>query len=155
VDIGGSDLGFKPFEVEAATVDWGTVRRLVPSAALAGKLDAVGTVTGTLHQTRFSGTLRHRDPRGDLPASVVRGVVALDSRTETLGVFADVTTDSLSFDGLRGSFPDLPLQGTVAGTIRLDGTIVALETHADLGAPPPAAGGVDRVQLDGVLNLGG
>ena len=143
----GVDLGFRPFEVEAATLDLGTVRRLVPAIGLVGQLDAVGTLTGTLHEARFSGTLRHRDAAR--PVSVVRGVVALDSRTDILGINADVTTDSLSLDGLRGSFPGLPLQGTLAGTIRLHGDVSALETHADLTM---AENGT--VRGDGTLVLG-
>ena len=137
---GGADLGFRPFEVEAATVDLGTARRLVPGFALAGELDAVGTLSGRLHDARFSGTLRHRD--ADRPASVVRGVVGLDSRTDTLGVTADVTVDSLSF-------PGLPLRGTLAGTIRLSGTVAALETHADLTMKEGGS-----VRGDGTLLLG-
>ena len=147
VDVGGADLGFQPFEVEAATIDLGTVRQLVPAVGLAGELDAVGTLTGTVRDARFSGTLRHR--HGERPASVVRGVVALDSRTDTLGVFADVTTDSLSLDGLRGSFAGLPLRGTLAGTIRLNGNLAALETHVDLGLE-----GGGRLRGDGTLVLG-
>jgi len=143
----GVDLGFRPFEVEAATLDLATVRRLVPAIGLVGELDAVGTLTGTLHEARFSGTLRHRDAAR--PVSVVRGGVALDSRTDILGINADVTTDSLSLDGLRGSFPGLPLQGTLAGTIRLHGDVSALETHADLTM---AENGT--VRGDGTLVLG-
>jgi len=144
VDVAGADLGFRPFEVSAATLDLGTVRRLVPSVTLPGELDAVGTLTGTLHDARFSGSLRQRE--GDRPASVVRGVVALDSRTDTLGVFADLTVDSLALDRFR------PLRGTVAGSVKLDGTLAALETHADLGRR--GGGGAERVKLDGVLALG-
>ena len=144
VDVAGADLGFRPFEVEAATVDLGTVRRLVPSVTLGGEVDAIGTVTGTLHEARFSGSLRHRD--GDRPAGVFRGVAALDSRTDMLGVFADLTVDSLSLDRFR------PLRGTVAGTIKLDGSLGALETHADLGRE--GAGSGERVKIDGVLELG-
>src|SRR6266508_4237589 len=144
VDVAGADLGFRPFEVSAATLDLGTVRRLVPSVTLPGELDAVGTLTGTLHDARFSGSLRQRE--GDRPASVVRGVVALDSRTDTLGVFADLTVDSLALDRFR------PLRGTVAGTIKLDGSLGALETHADLGRE--GAGSGERVKIDGVLELG-
>lgn len=147
VDIRGADLGFRPFEVEAATFDLNTVRRLVPNIGLAGALDAAGTVSGTLHNVHFSGTLRHRD--GGRPVSVIRGVVALDSRSDTLGVDADVTTDSLSLDGLRGSFPGLPLRGTLAGTIRLLGNTSALETHANLGM-----GDGGNVRGDGILVLG-
>jgi translocation and assembly module TamB len=151
VDVGGADLGFRPFEVEAAELDLGTVRRLVPGFSVVGELDAVGTLTGTLHEARFSGTVRHHDR--DRPASVVRGVIALDSRTDALGVFADVTADSLSLDGLKGSFPRLPLRGTLAGPIRLNGTLEGLETHADLGRP--GAGSGERVRFDGQLELAG
>ena len=149
VDIAGSDLGFHPFELAAATIDMGTARRLVPAFALVGEFDAVGTLNGTLHDFHFSGTLRHRDH--DRPVSVVRGVVALDSRTDTLGITADVTTDSLSFDGLRGSFPGLPFRGALAGTIRLSGNVAALETHADLVMGGAQGGGV---RGDGFLVLG-
>jgi hypothetical protein len=155
VDIGGGggrDLGFHPFELEAATLDLGTVRQLVPAVGLKGELDAIGTLNGTLHNVHFSGTLRHRD--AGLPVSVVRGVVALDSRTDTLGVTADVGTDSLSFDGLRGSFPGLPLRGSVAGTIRLNGNTAALETHARLAMIGGSAGENGVVSGDGVLVLG-
>ena len=150
VDIGGGrDLGFHPFELEAATLDLGTVRRLVPAIGLEGEVDAIGTLNGTLHNAHFSGTLRHRDQ--DRPVSVVRGVVALDSRTDTLGVNVDVTTDSLSLDGLRGSFPGLPLRGALAGTIRLNGTTAALETHTNLAM---SGGENGAVRGDGILVLG-
>src|SRR5207249_9297637 len=77
------------------------------------------------------------------------GTVRLDGRSDTLGVYADLTADSLSFDGLKGSFPALPLRGAVAGRVQLTGPLAALETHADLHS----AGGA--VQGDGVLLLGG
>ncbi|MGH7699227.1 MAG: translocation/assembly module TamB domain-containing protein [Gemmatimonadales bacterium] len=139
-------LTFRAFAVDYGEVDLGTVQRLVPAFALEGTLDAAGTLDGPYRNAQFSGTLRHRDPGG--PPSVVRGVVRLDSRGDTLGVYADVAADSLSFDGLRGSFPALPLRGLAAGTVRLAGPITALETHADLTAP---RGG--RVRGDGILEL--
>jgi len=145
----GAGVGFRSFAVDAATIDLGTVRRLVPAVRLQGALDAAGTLTGRLADAQFSGTLRHR-PR-DLPPSVIRGVVRLDSRSDTLAVFADVVADSLSFDGLRGSFPggELPLAGAVTGPVRLDGTLAALATHADLQSAEDGGG----VQVDGVLTL--
>lgn len=148
VDIGGGDLGFQPFAVEAARVDIGTVRRLVPAFDLNGELDATGTLTGTLQNARFSGTLRHHD--AERPASVVRGVVALDSRTDTLGMFVDVRADSLSLDGLTGRAASFPLRGTVAGSIQMEGTVAAAETHADLSM----LGGGGAIRLDGTLLLG-
>lgn len=115
VNVAGADLAFQPFAVEAARVDLGTVRRLVPAFDLHGEMDATGTLTGTLKNARFSGTLRHHD--GGRPPTTIQGVVALDSRSDILGVFADVRTDSLSLDGLTGRVPGLPLRGMVAGTI--------------------------------------
>jgi len=138
-------MRFQPFEVEAAAVDFGTIRRLAPAVALRGAMGAAGTLTGELHDARFTGTLTQRD--GERPTSTVSGTVGLDTRTDTIGVFADVRADSLSFDGLRGSFPGLPLRGAVAGPIRLSGTLAALESHADLES---AAG---AVRLDGVVTL--
>jgi hypothetical protein len=138
-------MRFQPFSVEAATVDFGTIRLLAPAIALQGELDAAGTLTGELHDARFSGTLTHRD--GARPISVVTGTVGLDTRTEMIGLSANVRADSLSFDGLRGSYPGLRLRGTVSGPIMLDGTLAALESHADLESSAGA------VQLDGVLTL--
>ncbi len=147
VDLLAADgMRFRPFTVEAAAVDLGTVRRLAPAVTLRGELDGAGTLTGSLHDARFAGTLAQRD--GDRPPSVVHGSVGLDTRGDTLGVSADVTADSLSFDGLRGSFPGLPLRGTVRGPVKLAGTVAALETHASL-----ALSGAGAVNLDGVLTL--
>jgi len=148
VNVAGADLAFQPFAVEAARVDLGTVRRLVPAFDLNGELDATGTLTGTLKDARFSGTLRHHD--ADRPPSIIRGIVALDSRTDILGVFVDVRTDSLSLDGLTGRIPDFPLRGMLAGTIQMDGHLDAVETHADLAM----AGGGGTVRGDGTLLLG-
>ena len=103
VNVAGRDLGFQPFVVETGRIDIGTVRRLVPGFDLQGELDATGTLTGTLHNAMFSGTMRHHD--GDRPASLVSGVMGLDFRGDVLGVFADVRADSLSLDGLPAGSP--------------------------------------------------
>src|SRR5216117_1158117 len=146
VGLGGSGLRFQPFTVEAAAVDWATVERLVPAVALHGMLYAAGTLSGPLKNAQFTGTLEHRD--GTLAPSRLTGTVRLDGRSDTLGVYADVAADSLSFDGLKGSFPTLPFSGAVAGTVKLAGPLPQLETHAVLHS----AGG--SVQGDGVLLLG-
>ena len=138
-------LRFESFAVEAASLDLGTVARLAPAVQLHGMLDAAGTLNGPLHDAHFVGRLTHRD--GDRPPSTLVGSVGLDTRTDTLGVYADVTVDSLSFDGLRGSFPSLPLHGAATGPVKLSGPITALETHAELRA----AGG--DVRGDGTLVL--
>src|SRR5919108_2328682 len=148
VNLSGHDLAFQPFSVEAGRVDLGTVRRLVPSFDLQGELDATGTLTGTIKNASFSGTLRHHD--GDRPVSVIHGVVALDSRTPILGVFADVHADSLALDGLTGRIRDFPLRGSLTGTVHLDGSLAGLATHADLAM----LGGGGAIRGDGTLLLG-
>src|SRR5204863_303992 len=55
----------------------------------------------------------------------------LDAREFDLD-FARPFLDTLPFDGLRGSFPTLPLQGAVTGPVKLAGPLGALETHVDL-----------------------
>src|SRR5881396_2728210 len=148
INLAGKDLAFQPFAVTAGRIDIGTVRRLVPAFDLQGELDASGTLTGTLKDATFSGTLRHHD--GDRPVSVVRGVIGLDTRTDVLGVSADVRADSLALDGLTGRIAHFPLRGSLAGTIRLSGDIAGLETHADLDM----LGGGGGVRGDGTLLLG-
>ena len=148
INLAGRNLAFQPFAVEAGRIDIGTVRRLVPGFNLQGELDAAGTLTGTLKNAMFSGTLRHHD--ADRPASVIRGVVGLDVRTDVLGVFADVRADSLSLDGLAGRIAAFPLRGTLSGTIRMNGDLTGIETHADLAM----LGGGGAVRGDGTLLLG-
>src|SRR5881296_951019 len=123
-------MRFQPFAVEASSIDLGTVARLAPAVRLHGTLAATGTLNGPLRDAQFAGTLEHRD--GERPPSALTGRVRLDTRSDALGIYADVTADSLSFDGLRGSFPTLPLQGAVTGPVKLAGPLGALETHVDL-----------------------
>src|SRR4051812_38997297 len=144
----GEDLGFQPFSIDAARIDLGTVRHLVPAVDLQGELDATGTLTGTLKNAMFSGTLRHHD--ADRPASVVRGVVGLDFRGDVLAVLTDVHADSLALEGLTSRMKDFPLKGTLIGDIRLRGPLSAVETHADL----QMQGGGGVVRGDGTLLLG-
>src|SRR5467141_2134026 len=148
INVAGKNLAFQPFAVETSRIDIGTVRRLVPAFDLQGELDASGTLTGTLKNAMFSGTLRHHD--GDRNASLLRGVVGLDSRTDVLGVFVDVRADSLSLDGLTGRIAAFPLRGTLAGTIRMNGDLTGVETHADLAM----LGGGGAMRGDGTLLLG-
>src|SRR2546422_274726 len=128
-------MHFQPFAVEASSIDLGTVAQLAPAVRLHGTLSAAGTLTGPLRDAQFAGRLEHRD--GARPPSVLTGNVRLDTRSEALRIYADVTADSLVFDGLRGSFPTLPLQGAVTGPVKLAGPLGALETHVDLHSRAP------------------
>ena len=139
-------MRFQPFAVEASSIDLGTVQRLAPAVRLRGTLSAAGTLTGPLRDAQFTGTLEHRD--GERPPSALTGSLRLDTRGDALGIYADVTADSLSFDGLRGSFPTLPLQGAVTGPVRLAGPLGALETHVDLHSRGGDVRGDGTVVLD-------
>jgi len=139
-------MRFQPFSVEASSVDLGTVAQLAPAVRLHGTLFVAGTLNGPLRDAQFAGTLEHRD--GELPPSVLTGSMRLDTRSETLGIYADVTADSLSFDGLRGSFPTLPLQGAVTGPVKLAGPLDALETHVVLHSPGGDVRGDGTLMLD-------
>src|SRR5216110_155393 len=139
-------MRFQAFAVEASSIDLGTVARLAPAVRLHGTLSAAGTLTGPLRDAQFAGTLEHRD--GERAPSALTGSVRLDTRGEVLGIYADVTADSLSFDGLRGSFPTLPLQGAVTGPVRLAGPLGALETHVDLHSRGGDVRGDGTLMLD-------
>src|SRR5881397_2498654 len=139
-------IRFQPFAVEASSIDLGTVAQLAPAVRLHGTLSVAGTLTGPLRDAQFAGTLEHRD--GERPPSALTGSVRLDARGEVLGIYADVTADSLSFDGLRGSFPTLPLVGAVTGPVKLAGPLGALETHVDLHSGGGAVRGDGTLMLD-------
>src|SRR5258708_35905319 len=75
VNIGGKDLAFQPFAVEAGRIDIGTIRRPVPGVGLQGELRPTGTPPRTLKKTMFRGTMR---PHAGLrPASILPGRVPL------------------------------------------------------------------------------
>lgn len=133
VALGGPEgLAFHDFAVREARLDMGTVRRLVPLDLL-GELDAIGTLNGPWKQAEFSGTLRHHD--GTSPPTVARGVLRVDNRGDPLGLWADVSLDSLSLDGLRSSYPVLPAGGAFAGDVRLGGYLDSLDLQAQLTGP--------------------
>jgi len=133
VTLGGPDgLAFQDFAVRAARLDMGTVRRLVP-LDLVGELDAIGTLNGPWKQAEFSGTLRHHDDT--LPPTVARGVLRVDNRVDPLGLWADLSLDSLALDGLRSSYPVLRVGGAFAGDVRLGGHLDSLDLEAHLMGP--------------------
>ena len=134
------DLVFRAFALERARVALATVRVLVPAVELQGTLDAVGTLDGAWQNAEFSGSLRH--VHDTLAATLARGVVRLDGRGDTVGVWADLAFDSLELEGVRPSYPDLPLSGAFAGDVRLAGYFDALAFETDLVGPTGALRGV-------------
>ncbi|MGE5742352.1 MAG: translocation/assembly module TamB domain-containing protein [Gemmatimonadota bacterium] len=139
-------ITFLPFTVDTAAIDFGTFTEFVP-APLHGTLGAVGMLSGPLRNVRFDGALRHVD--GDRPASVAHGRFGADARRDTVALDVDAQLDTLSFDGLAGSFPGLGLRGAVAGAVRLAGPLDSVVTHLDV----VRVGGGGRIRADGALVL--
>lgn len=126
------DFVFQGFALRHAVLDLGTVGRFAP-LGLAGELEAAGTLDGPWRDFRFSGTLRQRD--APYPPSTVRGVLRVDTRRDTVGIWADWAADSISLSGLKSSYPWLGLEGAFAGDLRLSGYLDSLALEADLGGP--------------------
>ncbi len=146
VSLGGPDSPrFQNFDVREASIDLATARRIIPAIDLLGALRGRALLNGPLLQLSFDGEFRHSDQ--PLRESVARGVVRIDGRGDTLGVWANVVLDSLRLDGLRSSYPNFQLVGSFAGPVALAGYLDSLETSAELSGP----GG--QVRVDGALKL--
>jgi hypothetical protein len=61
--------------------------------------------------------------------------VRLDTRSDTLGLWTDVTLDSLDFAGIHPSYPRLPERGTFAGQLTLAGLVDSLAFFGHLDGP--------------------
>jgi translocation and assembly module TamB len=129
VVLGGAQtMVFRDVVLRNSDADLRTVRRLAPAVILEGRLEAVGRLDGPLRDVTFEGLARHQD--GERPVSELEGIVRLDTRTDTLGLAADVALQPLSFDGIRRAFPTLTADGTLTGRVRLDGTLAQLRVDA-------------------------
>ena len=85
-----SGLTFTRFAVRSSDVDLRTVRLVAPAVILEGRLNAVGTLDGPLHNVTFRGTARHQD--GGRPSSTAIGSLHLDTRRDTLALATDVSS---------------------------------------------------------------
>ncbi len=138
-------LIFRRLAVRRARTALATVQDLIPAIELKGTLDGVGVLNGPWLEAEFSGTMRH--VHDDHPESVARGVVRVDSRRDTVGIWASLSFDSLATDGLRPSYPELPLGGSYAGDIVLAGYLDALDTRVDISGPAGRLSGTGRLIL--------
>jgi len=141
----GGGFAFGGFAVRRARVALATVHELVPAVALQGELDAVGTLDGGWRDVQFSGSARHLD--GTLPPSVARGVVRLDTRGDTVGVWADLLLDSLAVAGVQPSYPGLRLTGDFAGDVHLAGYADSIAARIDLSGPDGALAGTGTLTV--------
>lgn len=130
--LGGAEgMLFEGARLSNTDVDLRTVRLVAPAVILEGRLGLSGTLTGPWKNVVFDGTAEHRDEAR--PPSRLTGKVRLDTRAPVLGLETDVVLDSLSFDGIRRTFPTLELQGSLGGSVKLNGTLDRLAVDADVG----------------------
>ncbi len=131
---GAAGMVFDTLTMRESDLDLATVRVLVPSNPLMGRAAIEGTLVGPWRAFTWRGTAVHRD--GDRPVSVMRGTVFLDTRGAVSAFDADVGLTPLVLEGLAGTWPDLPVGGSLRGTVHARGTMQRFDLDADLhGAP--------------------
>ncbi len=127
---------FDTMVVSDGDVDLRSVHRITPGVELRGRLALAGVLRGPWHDVTYTGLLRHRD--AELPETRADGTATLDTRTDTLVFSTRLTFDSLQFDGIRPSYPAIPMQGAVRGLIAAEGTTerfhLVTSVQGDLGA---------------------
>lgn len=144
--LGGADgMVFEDTRLSQTDVDLRTVRLVAPAVILEGRLGLDGTLNGPWKNTVFNGAAEHRDE--DRQPSRLTGTVRLDTRGDVLGLETDVVLDSLSFDGIRRTFPTLEVEGSLGGSVKLNGTLERLTVDADVG------GAIGKVRALGVATV--
>jgi hypothetical protein len=141
----GGGIRFAGFRIDSSDIDLSSVHRLLPAVGLKGQLMLRGLLTGPWRDVTFAGVIQHRD--GGLPESVAMGSVRLDSRTDTVGVWAGLVFDSLNFAGIHRSYPGVPERGVFGGELWLNGYADSLAFRADVSGAP------GRAISEGVLTL--
>jgi hypothetical protein len=144
--LGGADgMFFHGARLSQTDVDLRTVRRVAPGVILDGRLGLTGSLTGPWKNVVFNGTAEHHDD--SRPLSRVVGTVRLDTRGAVLGLETDIVLDSLSFEGIRRTFPALEVRGSLGGRVKLSGTLDHLAIDADVG------GGLGKIHAVGTATL--
>ncbi|MBW8771916.1 MAG: hypothetical protein JF590_01270, partial [Gemmatimonadetes bacterium] len=134
VQLGGAaGMVFDTLTIRESDLDLATVRVLVPSNPLVGRAAVEGTVVGPWRAFTWRGSAVHRD--GDRPVSALRGTVFLDTRAGVPAFDADVGLTPLVLEGLAGTWPDLPVGGSLHGTVHARGTTERFDLDADLHGP--------------------
>jgi hypothetical protein len=133
VSLLGEDFVFRSFVVDTADIAILTVRRLVPSIIVDGRIGGAGQLDGAWRNATFSGLVLHVDP--PRPASRGRGFVRIDSRGDTVGIFAGLDFDSLRLEGFESLLDTVELGSAWAGRLRLDGYLDSLPVEAELAGP--------------------
>jgi len=134
----GGPLGtvFDSLQLVESDLDLRTVQHLAPAVALRGRLGLTGSLSGPWRNVTFTGTVRHRDD--SLPESQATGVATLDTRQDAVAFDASMRMAPLVFDGVRPSYPSIPIRGAVTGPVVIRGTtdrfVLDAALEGDLGA---------------------
>jgi translocation and assembly module TamB len=146
VHLGGTNGAvFDTMVVREADLDFRTIELLSPSIPLKGRLRLQGSLAGPWKNVTYSGTATQQD--GTRPPSSVEGIMRLDTRRDTLRFATDLSRLSVSFDGIRPSFPALTISGRMEGPLRLSGTPDSMRVEGELH------GELGRVSADGGLRV--
>jgi translocation and assembly module TamB len=129
---GPAAVAFRGFALEPADLSLATIAGVAPVVNLHGRVRAEGNLDGPWTDAAFSGSLVHSDGGG--PSSTARGTARL-TLADTTRLAADLALDSLSFDDLARTYTGIPLRGSVAGRVRLEGPVTALAVDGDLAGP--------------------
>src|SRR6185436_5855891 len=128
--LGGTNGAvFDHFRITVSDFDLRTVNSVAPAVRLHGRAQLAGTLQGPWKNVVFDGRAEHRD--GDQGVSAIEGMVKLDTRGQVLGLDSDIELDPIDFEGLRGSFPGLTMQGTIGGHLKTQGALSHLGIDAN------------------------
>ena len=141
--VGG--IEFHDTRLLRSDFDLRTIRLVTPAVRLNGRLGLGGVLDGSWRNVVYDGRIQHQD--GDRPRSVLTGRLRLDTRGPLLGLDATLAVDTLSFDGIRTSFPMIPMSGAVGGTVSLNGFLDTMSIRGDL------AGRIGRYRFEGSTTL--
>lgn len=126
---------FHQFNLDAQTVDLRSIEFLYPEfPRLHGWISGTATLDSSWMDVRFADADVHYHDSG-MPTSRITGSGRLTFGDQFTTYDASLFADSLSLSALRLSYPGLPVVGTYAGPIRVQGTTQNLLLDASLRGP--------------------
>ena len=136
---------FDNFLITVSDFDLRTVNSVSPAVRLHGRAQLAGTLEGPWRNLVFEGRVEHRD--GERGMSAIEGKVKLDTRGQVLGLDSDIELDPIDFEGLRGSFPGITLEGRLTGHLLTQGDLSHLGINANVQGELGAVQAVGAVIL--------
>lgn len=138
---------FRGLDVALETLDLRTITYLFPDfPRLGGTLSGRATLDSSWLDVRLrNADITHRDGTAEPTRATGGARVTYDS--ERMRFDAALELAPLSFGTLARSYPALPLRGTLAGPLRVQGTM------ADLGVAGTLTGAAGTVSVDGRFDL--